>query len=281
MFDKLEKINHKPEPFEFYTTDELWCDPYVAQQMLKFHLAEDVDLASRNLELVERSCEWIAQRFGLAEGVRVCDFGCGPGLYTTRFAQTGAQVSGVDFSRVSIGHAQKTAGEKGLDINYTCQDYLQYQSNERFDLITLIFCDYCALSPTQRKTLLDKFNTLLAPGGALLLDVITEARFDELSEERGYTFSASGGFWSAGPYYEFKTSFLYQDERLSLDKYTIIEPNRWRRIYNWLQHYSLESLRAEFAQSGFEITGQFSNVAGDLYEPGSPEMAVIAQKAES
>ena len=40
--------------------------------------------------------------FCIAESTRIADFGCGPGLYTTRLARKQAQVTGVDFSKRSI-----------------------------------------------------------------------------------------------------------------------------------------------------------------------------------
>ena len=58
MFDKLEKINAKPKPFEFYTAEELWTDEHTSEQMLQFHLNESIDLSSRNHAFIDRSAEW-------------------------------------------------------------------------------------------------------------------------------------------------------------------------------------------------------------------------------
>ncbi|UCE24654.1 MAG: class I SAM-dependent methyltransferase, partial [Candidatus Zixiibacteriota bacterium] len=80
MFDKLEKINQRPKPFEFYTAETLWNDEHISKQMLDYHLNEDVDLASRNRAFVEKSASWIVSHFQVGSGVRICDFGCGPGL---------------------------------------------------------------------------------------------------------------------------------------------------------------------------------------------------------
>jgi hypothetical protein len=63
MFNELEKINQRPEPFEFYTADELWTNIHTAKQMLKYHLNESVDLSSRNKKFIEKSVDWITQQF--------------------------------------------------------------------------------------------------------------------------------------------------------------------------------------------------------------------------
>ncbi|MBF9052490.1 SAM-dependent methyltransferase, partial [Roseobacter sp. HKCCD9032] len=47
MYSDLDELNRKPEPFSRYTTDVLWTDPWIAQQMLKMHLDDSTDLASR------------------------------------------------------------------------------------------------------------------------------------------------------------------------------------------------------------------------------------------
>jgi 2-polyprenyl-3-methyl-5-hydroxy-6-metoxy-1,4-benzoquinol methylase len=117
MFDELRKINRRPKPFEFYTADALWTDEHISQRMLEYHLNEDVDLASRNRAFVEKSADWIVSHFEVGPGKRICDFGCGPGLYTSRFAETGAEVTGVDFSKRSIDYAKQTAATKSLNID--------------------------------------------------------------------------------------------------------------------------------------------------------------------
>jgi hypothetical protein len=42
MFEELKRINARPKPFEFYTASDLWTDEYISEQMLSFHLNEDV-----------------------------------------------------------------------------------------------------------------------------------------------------------------------------------------------------------------------------------------------
>jgi hypothetical protein len=47
MFEELEQINSRPEPFECYTASELWADEHTSRQMLAFHLNADSDVSSR------------------------------------------------------------------------------------------------------------------------------------------------------------------------------------------------------------------------------------------
>ena len=73
----------------------------------------------------------------------------------------------------------------------------------------------------------------------------------------------------------------YDKEKVILDKYTIIEENRIRVVYNWLQYFSQDSLREEFEESGFEVAEFYSDVAGSAFSSDSPDMAVVARKTES
>ena len=142
MFEELVGINERPEPFQIYTASELWTDEYTSKQMLSYHLNEDVDLSSRNAQFIRRSVAWIVSEFGIDGDSKIADFGCGPGLYATALAQHGARVTGIDFSNTSIEYAAKVAAREKLNIDYVNQDYFEFETEERFDLVLMIMCDF-------------------------------------------------------------------------------------------------------------------------------------------
>ena len=281
MFETLEEINSRPTPFQFYTAEDLWTDEHTSMKMLEYHLNESVDLSSRNKNFITRSVKWILSHFGIDGNTSIADFGCGPGLYTTLFAENDAEVTGIDFSRRSIQYAKKVAVQKGLDITYHEQNYLKFETEKRFDLITMIFCDFCALSPMQRKTLLAKFYTFLKPGGSVLLDVHSLNTFNSRDEVAIYERNQLDNFWSAENYYGFLNTFKYDKEKLTLDKYTIVEKTRTRIVYNWLQYFSRDSLGEEFEENGFQAEEFYSDVAGSTFSPESPDLAIVARKVEN
>ncbi len=278
MFKELKEINSRPKPFQFYTADELWANEHTSKQMLDYHLNEDIDVSSRNKKFIERSVEWIVSHFGVDNNTTIADFGCGPGLYTTRIAERGATITGIDFSENSLKYAKQVAEQKGLIINYVHTNYLDFETTNRFDLIMMIMCDYCALSSEQRKTMLSKFSSLVTPGGSVLLDVHSLNSFNQKKESATYELNQLNGFWSPNDYYCFINTFKYQEEKVTLDKYTIIEEAQNRVIYNWLQYFSKESLRKEFEENDFENVSFFSNVAGDIFDSESTEFAIVAKK---
>ena len=279
MFATLEEINSRPAPFQFYTAADLWTDEHTSKQMLAYHLNADIDVSSRRAEFIDRSVKWIASKFGIGPGTRIADFGCGPGLYSNRLAQLGARVTGIDFSKRSIDHARGVAADGGVAVEYIHHNYLDFDTEQHFDIILMIMCDFCALSPPQRMSLLRKFNSLLSSGGSVLLDVYSLNAFRERKETSLYAVNLMDGFWSAQKYYGFLNTFKYDDEKLILDKYTIVEPQRTRTIYNWLQHFSPGSLRAEFEEEGFTQQNLYADVAGKPFENTTSEFAIVASKA--
>jgi SAM-dependent methyltransferase len=278
IFNELRAATSRPRPFEFYTAAELWTDEHTSAQMLKYHLDKQVDLSSRNQAFIDRSVAWIVDHFGIGPGARIADFGCGPGLYTNRFARHGATVTGIDFSPRSVRYAREQAAETGLNVEYVNQNYLDFEPDARFDLITMIMCDFCALSPGQRRSMLIKFAKLLAPGGAVLLDVYSLAAFAGREESCSFQRNLLDGFWSAEEYFGFLSTFKYPEEKVVLDKYTIIERDRDRTVYNWLQYFDRATLEGEIAEAGLSVHEAYADVAGSRYDPDGSEFAVVAQK---
>lgn len=73
-------------------------------------------------------------------------------------------------------------------------------------------------------------------------------------------------------------SFKYDEEKVSLDKYTIIEEAGQRDVYNWLQYYDKESITKELEKNGFTVTEIYSDVAGTKFDKNSNDIALIAKK---
>jgi SAM-dependent methyltransferase len=279
LFKDLKEINSRPKPFEFYTADELWTNEHTSKQMLKYHLNESIDASSRNRGFIERSVAWIVSRFDVDKNSEIADFGCGPGLYANLLAERGAAVTGIDFSENSLKYARQAAAEKGLETNYVLTNYLEFETANRFDLITMIMCDFCVLSPAQRKKMLSKFHSLLKPSGFVLLDVYSLNTFDQKEESATYELNQLNGFWSSEDYYGFVNTFKYEQEKVILDKYTIIEASRKRVVYNWLQCYSTDSIIHEFEENGFKAGELYSDVAGNAFTSESLEIAIVAKKS--
>jgi len=272
MYDLLYDISKRPEPFSRYTVKELWTRPHLARQMLDYHLSQETDLASRKCESIDRVVEWIDAQLGLSEK-SLCDLGCGPGLYAQRFESRGAKVTGVDFSAHSLDYA-KTQGPNS--IRYVEADYLADDLPSGFDIVTLIYTDLCALSPGQRKVLLERMRDMLNPGGQIVLDVAGIGSLEQKEEVTVIDNRMMGGFWAAGDYVGIQRTFVYAEQYLSLDRYVIVEPGESWEIYNWLQYFTPESIEAELQSAGFEVDQMAGDLTGVPLTPKSDFIGIVA-----
>ena len=275
MYDLLYDISKRPAPFCDYSVKALWTRPHLAQQMLDYHLSQESDLASRRLEFIDQVVEWIDSQLHLPEK-SLCDLGCGPGLYTQRFASRGAQVTGVDFSKYALDYA-KAQGVQA--IRYIEADYLSDDLPTGFDLITLIYADFSVLSPVQRKKLLGRMRKMLNPGGHIVLDVAGMGSLTKKKEVTLIEDKLMDGFWAAGDYIGIQRTFVYPEESLSLDRYLIVEPREAWQIYNWLQHFTPEGIKAELQDTGFEVGQMVGDLNGALLESESDLIGIVASLA--
>lgn len=279
MFNQLDEMTSKPKLYAAYTIEALWNHPHVSKFMLKAHLQADNHIASRKHAFIDQSVAFMVKKFGLNSDKKVIDFGCGPGLYTTRLAQLGVTVTGIDLSINSINHAKLVAEKEGLDITYTNQNYLTYKDDTQFDLITMIYCDYCALNDLQRHQLLKSFRLLLKKEGYILMDVHTMRFYDKFNTDFTCNKNQEGGFWRPSTYFEFISRFKYDD--VTLEKYDVFTADESFQIYNWLKCFSVDSLEKEFETAGLEIVGCYADVSGAPYDDELDTMAVIVRLSQS
>ena len=127
--------------------------------------------------------------------------------------------------------------------------------------------------------MLGKFRKLLKAHGKIIIDVHSLNYFNEKEEFGTYELNQLDHFWSSEDYYCFVNCFKYNHEKVTLDKYTIIEASgRKKVVYNWLQCFSVNSLKDEFERNGLKIDNVYGDVAGRDYDPKSPEFAVVVSK---
>ncbi len=279
MFDVLVDFTSRPECYSVLTSKTLWTDPHISEQMLSFHLDAGSALASRPPDQIDATVAWLETRVSL-RGKRVTDLGCGPGLYAERFHDSGATVTGLDWSARSLAHAESQALATRRRISYSLADYTRDPLPPDTDLFTLIYYDFCALSPAQRHTLLLRIREALAPGGLLAMDVYAMPAFERFEETVMIEYGLMNGFWSANEYIGAKKSFRYVDERATLERYLIVEEDRHWSVFNWLQYFSASSLTEELAGAGFEVAELSPGFSDSKVRADSDQIAVLARAVQ-
>jgi len=256
-----------------------WDDPYISQQMLAAHLDPSHDAASRRSETIEQSVAWMITHLGLQPGMRLLDLGCGPGLYCRRFAQAGLAVTGIDYSRRSIAYAASDAQAHNLPIIYHYQNYLDIAYEAEFDVICLIWCDFCALTDDERSQLLPRICRALKPGGVFIFDIFTLGYLVGLAETRHWEIQSHGGFWSPDPYIELRQVFLYPGTDTDVTQHLILTAGDTVTAYHiWNRSFSPGSLAPLLASVDLQIESYWSDLAGTPWGDGATMMGVIARK---
>ena len=241
----------KPRLYE-KGTSFMWTDEYISKQLLQIHLNPDIDLGSRKFSTIKKTAKWILDSANTDNPLNILDLGCGPGLYTELFAQKGHHVTGVDISKVSVEYARNSAKEKGLEIEYINESYLESElPKAQFDLIVLIYTDLGVLLPEDRKQLIGKIYQALKPGGLFIFDVLNDNDLAEKTTPKSWE-ASNGGFWKPGPYIALSESHLYEEQKVILYQHLVSNDDDELKIYRfWTHFFSEKGVRDMLSPYGF------------------------------
>lgn len=235
-FKSLLKYSGVPILYEKGTAN-MWQDSHISKELLKMHLKNDLDLASRKDSSIKKTTNWILHQTENKPNLDILDLGCGPGLYAELFAQKGHKVTAVDFSKSSIDYAKNEAKKKLLNISYINSDYLSLDfGTNKYDLIIMIYTDFGVLLPGERDSLLVKIRKSLKDGGIFIFDVLSDKKIKKKTNPKEWEISKRG-FWKSSPYLSISNSFLYEAEKVILYQHIIMDQNDNVDLYRFWTHF--------------------------------------------
>jgi len=280
MFKQLAAMMQRPALYEKGTAmqTEIWTDEHISKGMLEAHLDPELDAATRSHDHVKEIIKWIGAVAPADKYPALLDLGCGPGIYAELFNKAGYAVTGMDFSKRSIAHAQNSAKEKGLSIKYHFQDYLTLDFVAQFDVITLIYYDFGVLSAEERAILLIKIYTALKPGGLLIFDVYTPQHLAERAESSSWEYEGKESFFSSHPHVCLSSFLLYEEKHTFCERYIIITEQEMKSINIWEHTFTKDELVQDLSVAGFSVSGIYGNTTGAEYCKDGKEMCMIAKK---
>ena len=215
----IKKLVKAPQLFE-KGSSVMWTDPHIAKQLLKLHLNHENDVASRSKIKIEHISDRILEWSGRSN-MKILDLGCGPGLYTEYLAQKGHVVTGIDFSETSIRYAIEHAQDKHLEIEYLHKNYLELDYDGQFDLVIMIYLDFCALTPEERDKVLEIIRRALKKGGLFICDVVNEKNIDQKIIPQSWEVKESG-FWKPTPYIALTNGYHYPEAKALANHHIVI-----------------------------------------------------------
>ena len=271
MTDKLFSLLQKPALWQ-RSAEPFWDDEHISKGMLEAHLNPDWDAASRKHSFIEQSVKWLISI--IPEVGRILDLGCGPGLYTSKLSEAGYDVTGMDFSRRSIAYAK----EHDPKTRYIYQNYLEMDYTGEFDAITLIYCDYGALIPEERKTLLAKIHRALKPGGLFIFDVFTVRKHAGRHDRTSWSYHENGGFWSEKPHLCLEAEYYYGNNTIKADKTVVITKDAVNEYIIWDTAFTKQVLLDEAMPFGFQAQGVYDDVCGSPYTGEADTLCLALKK---
>ena len=97
----------------------------------------------------------------------IVDLACGEGRNAIWLASRGRRVTATDFSDVAIDRARRLASERGVDVDFVCEDVTEWAPEAGAYRGAIIL--YLQLPGADRRRALSHAARALAPGGELLM----------------------------------------------------------------------------------------------------------------
>ena len=276
MIDQLFHLLQKPALWQ-RSTEPFWDDEHISKSMLEAHLNPDCDAASRKHSFIDVSVKWLSGIIP-ANG-KILDLGCGPGLYAKKLSDIGYDVTGMDYSKRSIAYAKSQDSK----AEYIYQNYLELDDTDAFDAVILIYGDYAALIPDERKILLEKAYKALKSGGLFILDVFTEKHSSKKLTKPAWELTAwglceNGGFWSAEPHICLDATYLYENNTVVVDQSIVITKSEVKEYLIWDTIYTIEKLTDEVLPFGFTVKSIFDDVSGKPYTGEAETLCFVLER---
>ena len=272
-------INRSSPPVPWAEGENIpWNEPGFSQRMLREHLSQAHDAASRRFEIIDRQVEWIHTMLLAQHPTTILDLGCGPGFYTQRLSRMGHTCHGIDYSPASIEYAIETATREKLSCMYTCQDIRLAEYPHGSGLVMLIYGEFNIFRPADAAHILDKAWQSLEPGGILLLEVHPCQVVQKLGELPASWYSSAGGLFSEHPHVVLQENFWDVDARAATIRYYIVDPGTGQvtRYAQSMQVYTDNEYCSLLASHGFEQVQLLPGLLG--LESPKDLIAVVARK---
>ncbi len=264
MFEQLLNRNRTPTEWQKIP----WHDPDFSQRMLREHLSQDHDAASRRMTIIDLHVAWIHRKV-LGEKPSIgLDLGCGPGFYADRLSQLGHTVTGIDISPASIDYARQH-----YTGTFILGDVLTHDLGTGCDLVMMVYGEINAFAPDDAASIIDRAYDALRPGGQLLLEVHTHDCVERIGSEPATWHTASSGLFSDQPYLCLSESAFEMDRALSHYYVFDAASGSMRHYLAMHQAYTDDAYRNLLRR--FERVEFYPSLAGEVGNTGQDHLFVI------
>jgi SAM-dependent methyltransferase len=264
--------------------------------MLREHLSQEHDAASRRATVIDHQVDWIYQTLlgsstgspvpaalaqaGQAAPISVLDLGCGPGLYASRLARRGCRCTGIDFSPASIAYAREKAQNEKLDCQYIEGDLRTTAFGNGFGLVMFIFGELNVFRSQDARLILQKAFDALNRDGRLVLEPHTFEAVKAIGQNPPGWYSASSGLFSESPHLCLQENFWDEVSCTATNRYFIVDARSGTvtRYASTMQAYTNDQYRSLLEECGFRDVEFHPSLEGKETDYGRELLAITARR---
>jgi len=254
-----------------------WDDRAFSERILKEHLTQENDAASRPAAMIKKHVDWIQRQLLDEKPSRILDLGCGPGLYTSRLAKLGHTCHGIDFAPAAIEYAIKNAPQ---GCSYELADIRNAAYGSDYDLVIFIFGAFNLSRPESVRLILKKAYDALRPGGLFLIEVSSLDAVDQIGNQPSMWYSAEAGLFSDRPHLCLMETFWDEDRSVATERFFVIdaETGQVTRHAASTQGYTEEEIEEMLLSTGFEGINFYPSLTGKEQDEMNDFLVTSAQK---
>ncbi|MCP5068174.1 MAG: class I SAM-dependent methyltransferase [bacterium] len=284
MISLMDIVRRPEPPVAWDEGDNIpWNDPSFSERMLREHLDQSHDLASRRIEKIKRHVDWIHRVVLRGQCTKILDLTCGPGFYTNQLAELGHECVGVDFSPASIAYATDVATTGGLKARYVEADVRSVVPGTGFGLVLLLWGQFNVFRGEDAMGLLSLAHQALARDAQLLLEPQSATQVKATASSGSSWRSSNAGLFSDRPHLLLEESSWEEGIRTSTTRYFIVDAESGSITRHAISNvaYDEEELMAMLSNAGFKDVQMVPSLTGSSTDADSGTFVLRATSTRS
>jgi SAM-dependent methyltransferase len=257
-----------------------WHEPAFSARMLKEHLSQTHDAASRRFTKIDEQVAWIHHILLHERPTKILDLGCGPGFYTSRLATLGHTCVGIDYSPASIAFAKEQAQIHALNCRYELADVRTADFGTGYGLVMLIYGELNVFRRHDAKHVLKKAYAALADDGMLLLEPHTFTSIQQKGMQKPTWYTRERGLFADEPFLCLTEHFWHDAEQVATTRYYVIESTTGTLTHyaQSFQAYTDAGYRELLQTCGFIVSQFYPSLTGTADETQQGFCVIVGRK---
>ena len=282
MPDLMEIIqrSHRPQPWA--EGEKIpWNDPGFSQRMLREHLSQEHDWASRRAVTIQKHVDWIQREVLYTTGLDgfwtwAVDRACTPAGWQNWDTNAWAWISPPLRSTMpGKSHKRNTCAAPTIFKTF---------GRRNSDRISTWRCSSSASSMSSNRKMPGRFLVKPAlPSGrgvSLLLEVHTFNAVKEIGSQPSSWYSTDSGLFSDRPHLCLQENFWEEDQSVATGRYFVVdgETGRVTRHASSMQAYTEAQYRNMLVECGFQDVAFYPSLTGENDPARSVLFGILAHK---